>query len=72
VAARVPGLDGLVGIGVSTGLVLNLGVPGRLREGLDNGDGRERAGERGEALGELRGDGRGEMGLRVLISKRRC
>ena len=65
-AARVPGLDGLVGVRI--GLVLILGVAGRLRDGLDSGDGREWARERGEALGELRGDGRGEMGLRVLIT----
>lgn len=64
----MPGLDGLAGIGVRFALPVDLGVPGRLREGFDNGDGRDCRRERGEALGELRGDGRGEIGFSVFIT----
>lgn len=63
----LPGVAGLVAVEVKVAPVNDLGVPGRLLEGFDRGDGRERG--FGLVLGDALGDGLGEMGFRVLMSR---
>jgi hypothetical protein len=62
----LPGVAGLAVVGVRWGLASDFGVPGRLPEGFDRGEGREMG--LGLVLGEFLGDGLGETGLREFIT----
>jgi len=62
----LPGVAGLAVVGVRCALASDFGVPGRLPEGFDRGEGREMG--LGLVLGEFLGDGLGETGLRELIT----
>jgi hypothetical protein len=64
----LPGLAGLAVVGVRCALASDLGVPGRLPEGIDRGEGREMS--LGLTPGEFLGDGLGEIGLRESITCR--